>query len=206
MCRSIREAEGVYLFNYLIAVSRMILCMTAILHRGERQEAGRRREQIFQINVGIGNIFRQPSSWPQQIYNIPSSLFYSTSSMHVLYCLSLLLLPIISAMSLPRNIRPDTIVSSSNLAISYVESCGCDANTEDEPVTLFIHGLDSSSHTWRNVQQSISSPSIAIDCRGCGKSDLGDPDDFTPDALVADVKCCRCSSIAAKETFCSSRS
>mmetsp|Transcript_21175 Transcript_21175/g.34681 ORF Transcript_21175/g.34681 Transcript_21175/m.34681 type:complete len:320 (+) Transcript_21175:62-1021(+) len=109
--------------------------------------------------------------------------------MHLLFYLSLLLLPITSAMTLPRTpIRPDTIISSSNLAISYVESCSHDT-TEDEPVTLFIHGLDSSSHTWRRVQQSILSPSIAIDCRGCGHSDLGNPDDFTPDALVADVKC-----------------
>ena len=91
-------------------------------------------------------------------------------------------------MTLSPRIRPDTIISSSNLAISYVERSCDDAISEDEPVTLFIHGLDSSSHTWRTVQQSISSPSIAIDCRGCGKSDLGDLDDFTPDALVADVK------------------
>ncbi len=108
------------------------------------------------------------------------------SSMHLFFYLSLLLLPITSAMTLPRTI----ISSSNNLAISYAENCpqqNNSANT-DEPVTLFIHGLDSSSHTWRRVQERISSPSIAIDCRGCGNSDLGNPDDFTSDALVADVK------------------
>ncbi len=93
-------------------------------------------------------------------------------------------------MALPL-IRRNTIASSSNnLAISFVESYPHhphDADS-DEPVTLFIHGLDSSSHTWRRVQQSLTTPSIAIDCRGCGHSDLGDPGDFHPDALIADVK------------------
>eukprot|EP00574_Skeletonema_japonicum_P009950 CAMPEP_0201718110 /NCGR_PEP_ID=MMETSP0593-20130828/3679_1 /ASSEMBLY_ACC=CAM_ASM_000672 /TAXON_ID=267983 /ORGANISM="Skeletonema japonicum, Strain CCMP2506" /LENGTH=307 /DNA_ID=CAMNT_0048208317 /DNA_START=65 /DNA_END=988 /DNA_ORIENTATION=- len=89
-------------------------------------------------------------------------------------------------MTLPRTI----ISSSNNLAISYAESCLQQNNSANtvEPVTLFIHGLDSSSHTWRRVQERISSPSFAIDCRGCGNSDLGNPDDFTSDALVADVK------------------
>lgn len=114
------------------------------------------------------------------------SIYLMTSSMHLFYLLSLLLMPIkTSAMTLPRTI----ISSSNNLAISYVASCPPPngANT-DEPATLFIHGLDSSSHTWRRVQQHIASPSIAIDCRGCGNSELGNPDDFTADALVADVK------------------
>ena len=76
-----------------------------------------------------------------------------------------------------------TIQSSSNLSLSYVEKCNGDG-----PTTLFIHGLDSSSHTWRNVQQSLATPSVAIDCRSCGKSDLGNPLEFTPDALVEDIK------------------
>mmetsp|Transcript_4305 Transcript_4305/g.6665 ORF Transcript_4305/g.6665 Transcript_4305/m.6665 type:complete len:325 (-) Transcript_4305:65-1039(-) len=106
--------------------------------------------------------------------------------MHLLFHLSVLLLQIATAMALP-HIRSNSIISSANLAISYVESCPNDDNT-DEPVTLFIHGLDSSSHTWRRVQQSLTTPTIAIDCRGCGNSELGDHDEFTPDSLVADVK------------------
>ena len=85
-------------------------------------------------------------------------------------------------------LRPNTITSSSNLAISYVESHRHDDANTDEPVTFFIHGLDSSSHTWRRVQQSLTTPTIAIDCRGCGRSELGDPDEFDADGLVSDIK------------------
>lgn len=38
------------------------------------------------------------------------------------------------------------------------------------------------------MQQALPTPSIALDCRGCGRSELGDPGDFSPSALVADVK------------------
>ena len=83
----------------------------------------------------------------------------------------------------PKNIQS----SASGLSISYVE-CNCDSNNSSGPTTLFIHGLDSSSHTWRDIQTSLSTPSIAIDCRGCGKSELGEPNSFSPDGLVEDVK------------------
>ncbi|KAL9188244.1 hypothetical protein ACHAXT_006622 [Thalassiosira profunda] len=76
-------------------------------------------------------------------------------------------------------------VSSSKLSLSFVEKGRDDAGAT---TALFIHGLDSSSQTWRGVMQSLATPSVAIDCRGCGRSDLGDPRDFSPDALVEDVK------------------
>ncbi|KAL7541214.1 hypothetical protein ACHAXR_010725 [Thalassiosira sp. AJA248-18] len=82
-------------------------------------------------------------------------------------------------------LKPNKITSSANLSISFVESQG---KGLDGPTTLFIHGLDSSSQTWRGVQQSLATPSVAIDCRGCGRSELGDPNTFSPDALVEDVK------------------
>eukprot|EP00581_Thalassiosira_minuscula_P010680 CAMPEP_0183726030 /NCGR_PEP_ID=MMETSP0737-20130205/22174_1 /TAXON_ID=385413 /ORGANISM="Thalassiosira miniscula, Strain CCMP1093" /LENGTH=322 /DNA_ID=CAMNT_0025957239 /DNA_START=56 /DNA_END=1024 /DNA_ORIENTATION=+ len=82
-------------------------------------------------------------------------------------------------------LRSGRINSSSGLSISYVESQGKDSGG---PPTLFIHGLDSSSQTWSGVQQSLATPSVAIDCRGCGRSDLGDVNKFSPDALVEDVK------------------
>ena len=114
--------------------------------------------------------------------------FGSLRSLVVFYYLSLLMLPINSAMALA--LARKTIKTSSNLEISYVESCHHheDDASVNEPVTLFVHGLDSSSHTWRNIQTSLATPSIAIDCRGCGNSDLGSPNDFTADALVEDVK------------------
>mmetsp|Transcript_6315 Transcript_6315/g.14022 ORF Transcript_6315/g.14022 Transcript_6315/m.14022 type:complete len:702 (-) Transcript_6315:60-2165(-) len=83
-------------------------------------------------------------------------------------------------------LQTECITLSSGLSLSYVESLGHDAS--DSPTTLFIHGLDSSSQTWRGVQQALKTPSIAIDCRGCGHSDLGDEESFSPDALVEDVK------------------
>ncbi len=104
--------------------------------------------------------------------------------------LILLFLPLSIAAMAPSCIRSRKITSSSsNLVISYVESYPDDADNNNEPVAILIHGLDSSSHTWRKVQQSLSTPSIAIDCRGCGHSDLGHPDEFGAEGLIADIKC-----------------
>lgn len=82
--------------------------------------------------------------------------------------------------------------------LSFVESSGCGSvsaaasasasASSDAPTTLFIHGLDSSSHTWRGVQESLPTPSIAIDCRGCGRSALGEQADFAPDSVADDIK------------------
>ena len=68
--------------------------------------------------------------------------------------------------------------------LAFVEKQG----SSDGPTTLLIHGLDSSSHTWRGVQECLSTPSVAIDCRGCGRSELGDPQEFSPDAIADDIK------------------
>ena len=79
--------------------------------------------------------------------------------------------------------------------LAFVENQGqgssatcSDGGPTTRPTTLLIHGLDSSSHTWRGVQEGLSTPSIAIDCRGCGRSELGDPQDFTPEAIADDIK------------------
>mmetsp|Transcript_4374 Transcript_4374/g.6415 ORF Transcript_4374/g.6415 Transcript_4374/m.6415 type:complete len:339 (-) Transcript_4374:124-1140(-) len=63
---------------------------------------------------------------------------------------------------------------------------------------LFIHGLDSSSHTWRNILPEMQIPAAAIDVRGCGSSDLGDPDDFSPDSIVEDIQ----EFVSSHEFFC----
>jgi len=124
---------------------------------------------------------------------------------------------IMSALSLPSSLafelKSGIVISPNHRKISYVE---CAGKSEGSPATLFIHGLDSSckcvilvvrisfyskyltlvalyivAHTWRGVQESLAtqSRSIAMDCRGCGRSDLGEAKDFSPDALVEDVKC-----------------
>mmetsp|Transcript_18266 Transcript_18266/g.27671 ORF Transcript_18266/g.27671 Transcript_18266/m.27671 type:complete len:262 (+) Transcript_18266:216-1001(+) len=56
--------------------------------------------------------------------------------------------------------------------------------------TLLIHGLDSSSQTWRGLLGDLGATgfeAMAVDQRGCGKSLLGDPELFSPDALVDDL-------------------
>jgi len=58
------------------------------------------------------------------------------------------------------------------------------------PPTLLVHGLDSSSHTWSGLLNDLAATglkAVAVDQRGCGKSPLGDPDRFSPDALVDDL-------------------
>ncbi len=55
------------------------------------------------------------------------------------------------------------------------------------PPTLLLHGLDSSSHTWRSILSEIQTPAVAVDLRGCGYTDLGNANDFSPDAIVEDI-------------------
>lgn len=53
--------------------------------------------------------------------------------------------------------------------------------------TLLLHGLDSSSQTWRNTLASLESRAVALDLRSCGHSPLGKIQEFSPDAIVADI-------------------
>ena len=58
------------------------------------------------------------------------------------------------------------------------------------PPILLVHGLDSSSHTWRSILDDLGATghdAVAVDQRGCGTSPLGDPNRFSPDALVDDL-------------------
>jgi pimeloyl-ACP methyl ester carboxylesterase len=65
----------------------------------------------------------------------------------------------------------------------------------DRRVVLLLHGLDSSSSTWKHVlprlRTNADDCSIAMDCRGCGlnREDLLD-EDFSLEALVQDVHNC----------------
>eukprot|EP00566_Odontella_aurita_P019962 CAMPEP_0113527000 /NCGR_PEP_ID=MMETSP0015_2-20120614/1056_1 /TAXON_ID=2838 /ORGANISM="Odontella" /LENGTH=291 /DNA_ID=CAMNT_0000425393 /DNA_START=114 /DNA_END=989 /DNA_ORIENTATION=+ /assembly_acc=CAM_ASM_000160 len=71
--------------------------------------------------------------------------------------------------------------------LSYVE-CTPSSLDDSLPTVLLIHGLDSSSHTWRSIQPLLPCCSVAIDCRGCGRSPLGNPKEFTTEQVVDDVK------------------
>lgn len=81
--------------------------------------------------------------------------------------------------------RGRSLLHAGSIDLAFVENQG---SSDGGPTTLLIHGLDSSSHTWGGVQEALSTPSVAIDCRGCGRSELGDPQDFTPDAIADDIK------------------
>jgi len=97
--------------------------------------------------------------------------------------------------------RIHTIPSSngnSNIRLKYVcnqqaattTTSTSDTDGADGVKVVLIHGLDSSSHTWKRTLDSLDKvgiPALAIDCRGCGRSDLGDPNDFGPKTLVDDL-------------------
>eukprot|EP01050_Picozoa_sp_SAG11_P007994 SAG11_NODE_684_length_7743_cov_53.800628_6_plen_303_part_00 len=62
--------------------------------------------------------------------------------------------------------------------------------TTQRPTTVLVHGLDSSRDTWAGVLAELAKngyPALALDLRGHGESSLGDPVDFGPSALAADV-------------------
>ena len=78
-------------------------------------------------------------------------------------------------------------------------------NNSDDVVVLFLHGLDSSSRTWRGVMQIDDNDDddsknydpitfnkkmkmVALDLRGCGLSPLGNHNDFNIDTVVEDIK------------------
>jgi len=84
--------------------------------------------------------------------------------------------------------------SSTNMNLAYVNNhddrpLSESADDAPLPISVFIHGLDSSSHTWGNILSAIApySISFAIDLRGNGKSPLGDPDEFSVNSIVEDL-------------------
>jgi pimeloyl-ACP methyl ester carboxylesterase len=58
------------------------------------------------------------------------------------------------------------------------------------PTCILVHGLDSSKETWAGTLGDLAaagSPAVALDLRGHGESQLGDDDEFSPEALASDV-------------------
>ncbi len=58
------------------------------------------------------------------------------------------------------------------------------------PTTVLVHGLDSCRETWAGVLADLTRagyPAIAVDLRGHGESPMGDPAEFGPESLAADV-------------------
>ena len=58
---------------------------------------------------------------------------------------------------------------------------------ENSPLTILVHGLDSSSKTWIDTMHNLNTPCLAVDQRGSGYTPLGDPSRFSQDALIEDL-------------------
>ena len=73
---------------------------------------------------------------------------------------------------------------------------GRTSNDTDPPLVVLVHGLESHSGTWDNLMSRFaSSPDqspafLAVDLRGHGLSSIGDPGEFHPATLAADVMQC----------------
>ena len=65
------------------------------------------------------------------------------------------------------------------------------STTRLPPPIVLIHGLDSSSATWKDVIPRLASDRyiLAMDCRGCGDSPDLTEQDFSLEQLVQDVRC-----------------
>jgi pimeloyl-ACP methyl ester carboxylesterase len=87
---------------------------------------------------------------------------------------------------------PNDAVEENIVPLSFLETSvnNGEAKQSESLPTLLIHGLDSSSHTWRGLLDDLGATgfdAMAVDQRGCGRSPLGDPELFSPDALVDDL-------------------
>ncbi len=89
-----------------------------------------------------------------------------------------------------KEVSDSNVVSLSFLQTSLTGGDGDHAIESSPSPVLLVHGLDSSSQTWVGLLDDLSSSgfdAVAVDQRGCGKSSLGDPNQFSPDALVDDL-------------------
>ena len=107
----------------------------------------------------------------------------------VLLLIAVFVLRIESTLALSFNMNESKVVKLSHR--ENQRTCIPNENNNGSPLTpppvLLLHGLDSSSHTWRTILSELATPAVAVDLRGCGHSDLGNPDEFSPDAIVEDL-------------------
>lgn len=84
-----------------------------------------------------------------------------------------------------------SLISVPTIAMTSLHTISSFANTgagrADAPLTILVHGLDSSSRTWKGTMENLKSPCVAIDQRGSGFTPLGDPEEFSQQALVEDL-------------------
>jgi pimeloyl-ACP methyl ester carboxylesterase len=116
---------------------------------------------------------------------------HSTTNYCTIYLRVLYLLPLFTLFQKSSSLSMQS--SSNTVKLSFRENSIHDTTESPPPPTLFLHGLDSSSHTWRNNLDKLGSKAVALDLRGCGNSPLGDPKDFSPDGIVNDIHAFLCS-------------
>eukprot|EP00591_Stephanopyxis_turris_P005063 CAMPEP_0195516174 /NCGR_PEP_ID=MMETSP0794_2-20130614/6981_1 /TAXON_ID=515487 /ORGANISM="Stephanopyxis turris, Strain CCMP 815" /LENGTH=300 /DNA_ID=CAMNT_0040644701 /DNA_START=92 /DNA_END=994 /DNA_ORIENTATION=- len=75
-----------------------------------------------------------------------------------------------------------------SVELSHISSRTPPSDTATGTSTLFLHGLDSSSHTWRHIISKLETPCVAVDIRGCGRSPMGGEETFSEENVVADLK------------------
>jgi pimeloyl-ACP methyl ester carboxylesterase len=82
-------------------------------------------------------------------------------------------------------------VSSFSSSTAAVVPLASSINRRAKPTVVLIHGLDSAKDTWSSASAKLIAagvPTLAIDLRGHGESPLGDVEDFSAEALAADVE------------------
>ncbi|CAJ1961427.1 unnamed protein product [Cylindrotheca closterium] len=78
--------------------------------------------------------------------------------------------------------------SLSMISLNTIKGTGkSESSSKKTPVTILVHGLDSSSKTWEKTMPHLDGPSVAVDQRGSGYSPLGNPDNFSQSVLVEDL-------------------
>ncbi|KAL3939767.1 MAG: hypothetical protein SGBAC_005570 [Bacillariaceae sp.] len=72
------------------------------------------------------------------------------------------------------------------ISLNTIKGIGKSGNSS-KPLTVLVHGLDSSTKTWEKTLLHLDGPSVAVDQRGSGYSPLGNPENFSQSALVEDL-------------------
>lgn len=74
----------------------------------------------------------------------------------------------------------------SMISLNTIKAAGKNQSLS-QPLTVLVHGLDSSGKTWESTMPHLDGPSVAVDQRGSGYSPLGNPENFSQSTLVEDL-------------------
>ena len=79
---------------------------------------------------------------------------------------------------------------SSGSSVIELAATGPTSPQHERPALVLVHGLDSTRHTWTTFIKATEGQwnVLAVDQRGHGESDLGAEEEFSIDAMVADLR------------------